>query len=88
MVARLIQHSVVAKMQSESSEASQVVVNNPFMSDCFMATEGFAEGHCHFPVAEVRIKAPCWWRSSTDLERANDWVWSPAAFRLLLSRHA
>ena len=55
-----------------------------FMSDCFLITECSIEGRRDFPVAKVRIRASGLWRISAGVAGVGDWLWSPAAFRLLL----
>jgi len=77
-------------MQSESTTASYIEVsgsgNTPFMPDCFLTTVRSEESHCHSLVEKGRIKRHFSQQSDTPvaLDRANDWLWSPAAFGLLL----
>ena len=83
---QLLERSAVVKMQSGSMEASYTVESRLFMPDCLLTTERSEEGDRYSPEGKGRTKAPFSRRSDTQvgLARAHDWLWSPAAFGLLL----
>jgi hypothetical protein len=56
------------------------------MLDCRSPTEHFGEVHRRFPVGEGLIKGPFLSRreAPVDAAKTSDWLWSTAAFGLLL----